>query len=192
MKLCGAPAANIPVLACVAAGVTRFGADLGEEAEGIVGPSQWEPDAKITPKLGPSPADFTHRMHAAGSVGCDYPAAQAYAAGLVTAAALRETGTLDQKRLRQAFSDLRTTTLFGDFAIDPRSGRQVGHQMLLVQWHRGRKVLIEAEPDPNAGAIEFPSGWRLVLASMNYFRLSVGNRGEDGEPADEIDDDRDD
>ncbi len=192
MKLCGAPAANIPVLACVAAGVTRFGADLGEEAEGIVGPSQWEPDAKITPKLGPSPADFTHRMHAAGSVGCDYPAAQAYAAGLVTAAALRETGTLDQKRLRQAFSDLRTTTLFGDFAIDPRSGRQVGHQMLLVQWHRGRKVLIEAEPDPNAGAIEFPSGWRLVLASMNYFRLSVGSRGEDGEPADEIDDDRDD
>ncbi len=192
MKLCGAPAANIPVLACVAAGVTRFGADLGEEAEGIVGPSQWEPDAKIAPEIGPSPTDFTQRMHASASVGCDYPAAQAYAAGLVTAAALREAGTLDQSRLRKAFSELRTTTLFGDFAIDPRSGRQVGHQMLLVQWHRGRKVLIEAEPDPNAGAIEFPSGWRLVLASMNYFRLSAGNHGEDRDPADEIDDDKDD
>jgi hypothetical protein len=116
-------------------------------------------------------------MRALGvSVVCDYPAAQAYAAGLVTLAALRTTGVLDQARLRSAFSGLRTTTLFGDFAIDPVSGRQVGHKMLLVQWHRGRKVLIDAEPDPNDGAIEFPSGWRLVLASMRYFRLSRRDR----------------
>jgi hypothetical protein len=61
--------------------------------------------------------------------------------------------------------------------------------MLLVQWHRGRKVLIDAEPDPNAGAIEFPSGWRLVLASMHHFSLS-GRDGPGGsEVPDEIDDD---
>ncbi len=176
MRLCAAPDANIPVLGCVAAGVARFGADLADDAEGIVGPSQWEPDAEIIPQLGPSGRDFARRMRALGAPQCDYPAAQAYAAGLLTIAALRSAGSLDQARLRGAFSALRTTTLFGDFAIDPVSGRQVGHKMLLVQWHRGRKVLIDSEPDPNDGAIEFPSGWRLVLASMQYFRLSRRNR----------------
>ena len=158
---------------------------------------------------------------------CDYPAAQAYAAGLVTVAALRNAGALvtapasrqtsalvtvrssrpagalDQARLRNAFADLHTTTLFGDFAIDPASGRQLGHQMLLVQWHRGRKVLIDAEPDPDAGAVEFPSGWRMVLTSLNYFRLTGGapsaENPADGTPPaetlpreapDEIDDDQ--
>jgi branched-chain amino acid transport system substrate-binding protein len=189
MRLCAAPEANIPVLACVAAGVARFGADLAAEAEGIVGPSQWEPDAPIIPESGPSPREFARRMLAVGAPGCDYPAAQAYAAGLVTIAALRKAGALDQVRLRNAFSDLRTTTLFGNFAIDPRTGRQIGHEVLLVQWHRGRKVLIDAEPDPNAGAIEFPSGWRMVLASMSYFRLHREDDGPAEESADEIDDD---
>ncbi len=189
MRLCAAPDANIPVLGCVAAGVARFGADLADDAEGIVGPSQWEQDAEIIPQIGPSSRDFARRMRALGAPGCDYPAAQAYAAGLLTLAALRTTGSLDQARLRSALSGLRTTTLFGDFAIDPVSGRQVGHKMLLVQWHRGRKVLIDAEPDPNDGAIEFPSGWRLILASMQYFRLSRRDRDDHTHDTDEIDDD---
>ena len=196
MRLCAAHEANIPVLGCVAAGVARFGADLGDDAEGIVGPSQWETDADIIPQIGPSSRDFVHRMRTLGARDCDYPAAQAYAAGLVTLAALRATGSLDHALLRSALSKLRTTTLFGDFAIDPVSGRQVGHKMLLVQWHRGRKVLIDAEPDPNAGAIEFPSGWRLVLASMQYFRLSRRDGDDEhsrarhrGDETDEIDDD---
>jgi ABC-type branched-subunit amino acid transport system substrate-binding protein len=179
MRLCASPAANIPVLGCVAAGVARFGADLGDDADGIVGPSQWEQDAEIIPLIGPTAHDFARRMRAIGAPGCDYPAAQAYAACLIAMAALRATGSLDQARLRSALAGLRTTTLFGDFAIDPVSGRQVGHKMLLVQWHRGRKVLIDAEPDPNDGAIEFPSGWRLVLASMQYFRLSRRDRSGD-------------
>ena len=195
MELCAASAANIPVLGCVAAGVARFGRDLGVEAEGIVGPSQWEPDFAIVPELGPSPNEFARLMEALGATACDYPAAQAYAAGLVTVAALRNAGALDQARLRAAFADLHTTTLFGDFAIDPASGRQVGHQMLLVQWHRGRKVLIDAEPDPDAGAIEFPSGWRMVLASINHFRLTSrdpdpSDETPPAETPDEIDDDQ--
>ena len=110
------------------------------------------------------------RAHDAAA-GCDYPAAQAYAAGLLSLAALRAAGKLDQPRLRAAFSALRTSTMFGDFAIDPVSGRQAGHRMLLVQWHNGRKVLIDAAPDPNAGALEFPSGWRLMAASFGWLRL---------------------
>jgi len=168
---------NIPVLACVAAGVVGFGAAMGEHVEGIVGPSQWEEEAENDPEIGPSSADFARRLrdHHPGA-GCDYPAAQAYAAGLLTAAALRTAGVVDQNRLRAAFSDLRTTTLFGDFAIDRVTGRQLGHHMMLVQWHDGRKVVIEPEQPLWLGALEFPSGWRLLMSSLQILKLSRGKQ----------------
>ncbi|MGA6973948.1 MAG: ABC transporter substrate-binding protein, partial [Candidatus Binatus sp.] len=98
---------NIPVLGCVAAGVRRFASDLGELADGIIGPSQWEDTLELQPALGPTPAEFAQRMRAAGSADTpDYPAAQIYAAGLLTAAALARAGRCDDAMLRAAFSDL--------------------------------------------------------------------------------------
>jgi branched-chain amino acid transport system substrate-binding protein len=174
---------NLPVLACVAAGVVGFGDEMGERAEGIVGPSQWEQDAEIDRELGPSSNEFVRRMREhRPDVVCDYPAAQAYAAGLLTAAALKNAESLDQNRLRAAFSDLRTSTLFGGFAIDRITGRQVGHQMLLVQWHGGRKVIIEPEPRLDVGALEFPSGWRLLMSSFQLFKMSRGKQAQDDNP----------
>ncbi|HKN11858.1 MAG TPA: ABC transporter substrate-binding protein [Candidatus Binatus sp.] len=164
---------NIPVLGCVAAGVGRFASDLGELADGIVGPSQWEDSVELEPALGPTPAEFARRIRAAGADDTpDYPAAQIYAAGLLTAAALASAGHPDDAMLRAAFSDLRTTTMFGDFAIDRITGCQVGHQMLLVQWHRGRKVIIAPESHDDSGSLDFPAGWRLLLAGAEALRLS--------------------
>ncbi len=175
---------NLPVLGCVAAGVARFGADLGAEADGIVGPSQWEEEHGVTPAIGPSPRDFARRMRErrAGEA-CDYPAAQAYAAGLIALAALREADSIDvndQARIREALARLRLTTLFGDFAIDPANGRQTAHRMLLVQWHRGRKTIIDPAALDERGDLEFPSGWRLIVASLNYLRM--GRRDREREP----------
>jgi branched-chain amino acid transport system substrate-binding protein len=175
---------NIPMLACVAAGVQGFADTLGEHAEGIVGPSQWEPGAGLRPQLGPRSEQFAARMRDACGA-CDYPAAQIYAAGLVSAAALRACGSLEQSRLREAFSDLRTSTLFGDFAIDRVSGRQIGHQVLLVQWHGGRKVIIHPDAHAEPGELEFPAGWKLVLASLSSLYLSLRHGTEDEEEAPE-------
>ena len=164
---------NIPVLGCVAAGVRRFASDLGDLAEGIVGPSQWEDSIELQPALGPTPAEFARRMRAAGAAESpDYPAAQIYAAALLTGAALAAAGRCDDAILRDAFSDLRTTTMFGDFSIDRVTGRQLGHQMLLVQWHRGRKVIIAPESHDDSGSLDFPSGIRLLLAGIEMLRLS--------------------
>ena len=165
---------NIPVLSCVAAGVHGFADALGEDAEGIVGPSQWEEHAQIAPELGPPPGVFARRMRAAGYRDCDYPAAQAYAAGLIGCAAIRACDSLDQRRLREAIGEMHTSTLYGDFAIDRVSGRQIAHKMLLVQWHMGRKVIIEPQSHAETGAIEFPSGWRLIVASMRGLKLRLG------------------
>jgi branched-chain amino acid transport system substrate-binding protein len=179
---------NIPVLGCVAAGVGRFASDLGELAEGIVGPSQWEDSVELEPALGPTPAEFARRMRAVGANEIDspdYPAAQIYAAGLLTAAALAAAGRPDDTVLRAAFSDLRATTMFGDFSIDRVTGRQLGHQMLLVQWHRGRKVVIVPESHDDSGSLDLPSGLRLLLAGVEMLRLS--RRDDSQESIDEDD-----
>jgi branched-chain amino acid transport system substrate-binding protein len=171
---------NIPVVACVAAGVQGFADALGEHAEGIVGPSQWEEGAGFTPELGPPPRQFAARVRAACGF-CDYPAAQIYAAGLLSAAALTACGSVGQENLRAAFSDLRTTTLFGDFAIDRVTGRQIGHKVLLVQWHGGEKVVIHPDAHADPGALEFPSGWRLVLASLSNLYVNLRRNRSDEE-----------
>ncbi|HVN64289.1 MAG TPA: ABC transporter substrate-binding protein [Candidatus Binataceae bacterium] len=172
---------NIPVLGCVAAGVKRFRKNLGELAEGIVGPSQWEESLDLSPEVGPSPGEFARRIRAAGFEDPDYPAAQAYASAILASAAISMAGELDDAKIREAFSDLRTSTLFGEFAIDRVTGRQIGHSMLLVQWHNGNKVIIDPEAHAERGELEFPSGWRLLLAGAEMLKLS---RHSD---ADEID-----
>ena len=175
MRVAAAEHLNIPVLGCVAAGVDRFGFDLGAAAEGIVGPSQWEPELELRPETGPSPAEFARRMGAVAGA-CDYPAAQIYAAGLLTAAALRAADSPAPARLRAAFADLRTTTLFGAFAINRVTGQQLEHQMLLVQWHEGRKHIIGPDEQSADGDLELPSGWRLLLGSAG--RLRINRRGK--------------
>jgi branched-chain amino acid transport system substrate-binding protein len=167
-----AAGANLPVLACVAAGLGSFGAELGDNADGILGPSQWEDQLDIDPEIGPTPREFVRRMRAAGfGSRCEYPAAQAYTAGLLGLAGLREIGTTDQAQLRAALGGLRTSTFFGNFEIDPATGRQVGHKVLLVQWHRGRKVIIEPEVKADHGELEFPTGWRLLLSGWQMLKL---------------------
>jgi len=171
----------LPVLCCIAAGVKRFQRDLGDDAEGIVAPTQWDAGVDIRPTLGPSSAEFVRRFRACSGAEPDYPAVQAYAAGLLTAAAVSAAGSMEPAQVRAAFSDVRATTLFGDFAIDRTSGRQVAHKMALVQWHEGRKVIIQPEPDLGMGELEFPSGWRLLLASLQMLRLRRRERpAEDG------------
>lgn len=73
----------------------------------------------------------------------DYPAAQAYAAGLVMSRCVDIAGGSDQKRLRAAAATLDCTTLFGRFRIDPVTGVQIGHEVLLVKWVGGRRRVIQ-------------------------------------------------
>jgi branched-chain amino acid transport system substrate-binding protein len=168
---------NIPVLACVAAGVRGFQHRLGSDADGVIGPSQWEEQIEVVPELGPRPARFAKDFHAGNpGLDCDYPAAQIYAAGLLTVAALHAAGSIEPRVLRSAFGDLRTSTLFGEFALDRVTGRQIGHKMLLVQWHENQKVVIHPDAHADLGTLELPSGWRLILTSFKNLRMTSGPR----------------
>jgi hypothetical protein len=71
----------------------------------------------------------------------DYPASQAYAACLIAQRCLEEAGAADESLWRAACA-LDCGTFFGRFRIDPATGLQVGHEMVLVQWQRGRKLVV--------------------------------------------------
>src|SRR5262249_30539397 len=145
-------------------------------------PSQWEPELNVDPELGLAASEFSRRMRsAAPAVACDYPAAQIYAAGLLTTAALSAAGALEQERLRAAFGDLRTITFYGEFALDRVTGRQIGHKVLLIQWHQGEKFIIHPDSHADLGALELPSGWKLILATFRGVRMTSNRKERDSE-----------
>jgi ABC-type branched-subunit amino acid transport system substrate-binding protein len=130
-------------LALVGAGLAAFGAEVGDLAEGIWGPSQWEPPTDHVPLTGPDSAWFAGAFEGAFRRTAEYPAAQAFALGLIVGECRRRcAGLLDDAALLGAARALRTTTFYGGFRLDPVTGGQVGHRIRLVQWHDGRKRAI--------------------------------------------------
>src|SRR5439155_986876 len=83
----------------------------GAGRAGCVGPSQWEATAPLAPDLGPTPHAFARRFRTRFGVTPDYPAAQAYAAGLIMGRCIEVAGGLDRERLHAAATSLEVTTL---------------------------------------------------------------------------------
>jgi branched-chain amino acid transport system substrate-binding protein len=130
------------VVAAVAAPLQAFWQDLRASAEGCIGPSQWEPCAAAPRDVGPPSAVFVERFRQRFGQAPDYPAAQAYAAGLILEQCVRLAGTCSDVELRTAARMLTCRTLYGDFRLDAASGVQVGHETVLVQWQAGEKKLV--------------------------------------------------
>lgn len=69
--------------------------------------------------------------------------------------AVRRAGSLDSDRIRDELLKIRTTTVFGDFAVDNR-GYQIGHKAVTIQWQDGKQVVVW--PDVvAAGKPRFPT-----------------------------------
>lgn len=123
---------NARILCSVAAGLRSFGDELGPLAEGIIGPSQWEPD--------PRSERFVRSFQQRFGRPPEYVAASAYAMGLVLQECIRRSGAGDDRRLRQTAAELDFETFFGRFRIEPESGRQLGHDITLIRWEHLQKV----------------------------------------------------
>jgi branched-chain amino acid transport system substrate-binding protein len=130
--------ARPPAVVAVAAGVALFGAELGPMADGVLAPSQWEEGARFGPDVGPGPADAVRSLRAAV---VDYPAAQAYAAGLLALRCLEEAGSADDRAVHETARRFRCITFFGRFGME-EDGRQSDHEVLVVQWQQGVKRIV--------------------------------------------------
>ena len=80
----------------------------------------------------------------------DYTAAQGYAIGLVAQKCIEEAGALEKNKLREVANKLEFTTFYGGFQIDPSTGRQIAHRVVIVQWQSGKKVVVYPEKEAEA------------------------------------------
>jgi len=135
-------------MVAVAAGIEAFGQKLGMKAEGVIGPSQWEPRVLYPHIKGPNSEWFSAHFKKNFGGPPDYTAAQGFATGVVIQEAIQHAGGVKDERLREAVADLDIHTFYGGFRIDPKSGCQIGHQTLLVHWQKGEKVVIWPPVEP--------------------------------------------
>ena len=129
--------------AFVGAGVEEVLADLGEQREGLLGPAQWLATVPLQIDEGPDAAWFVTHYKRSFNAEPAYPAVQSFAAGLLFARCLRDNGgDIDDEAQLTTARQLTCTTLYGRFSLDPISGLQVGHQVLLVQWQQGVRRVV--------------------------------------------------
>jgi branched-chain amino acid transport system substrate-binding protein len=136
----------VRVIAAVAAGLRDFSTELGQIADGVLGPSQWEPGIGFPDTIGPDSDWFMDSFQRQSGQMPDYIAAGSFATGLVLTECIRRASSLDDEKLRNTASDMDCNTLYGRFRIDTRTGIQTGHQALLIRWHGGQKLVLTKSP----------------------------------------------
>ncbi|HTP60904.1 MAG TPA: amino acid ABC transporter substrate-binding protein [Burkholderiales bacterium] len=130
-------------------------ASLGEAANGITVPSQWEPQVTYKPDFGPTVAQFTAQYRAKYQGDPDYHAASGYIEGLLLQHAIEKAGTIDPEKVTAELNKTDVTTFFGrdKFATDPQNhGLQLAHQMVLAQWQMKDGKLVKEMVWPDAAA----------------------------------------
>lgn len=111
---------------------------VGEFAEGIFGPSQWEPDERIpfpgTKQFIEGFINFTGKVPS-------YHAASAYSSCQILEKAVQQVKSVDQQEIRNFVNSFDTVTIMGRFKSD-LTGRQIGHNPLLIQWQDSKKQIV--------------------------------------------------
>lgn len=128
--------------AFIGAGVEEVLASLGDLREGLIGPAQWVAHTALLSDEGPDAQWFVAHYRNVEGTDPPYAAAQAFAAGILYARCLRETGDPHDEMIQPAAQKLVCRTLFGAFQLDPISGLQMGHQVVIMQWQQGQRCVV--------------------------------------------------
>jgi branched-chain amino acid transport system substrate-binding protein len=135
---------TVRIVVAVAAGLPDFSAELKQVADGVLGPSQWEPGVTFPKVTGPASDWFLDTFYRQFGHAPDYIAAGSFATGLVLTECIGRAASLDDEKLRSTASGLDCNTFYGRFRIDSRTGIQTGHCVLLIRWQGGYKVVLSS------------------------------------------------
>lgn len=123
-------------------------AELGDAAYGVIGASQWQPEAKYSAEtakkanlewFGISVADFDKTYQAKFKEEPSYHSAGGYVAGLVLEYAIKKSGSIDTAKVKEVLDGMNLLTFYGHLKFDtsPKAhGLQVGHEMVYTQWQK--------------------------------------------------------
>ena len=117
---------------------TDFREKVGPFAEKVFGPSQWEPDERIP---FPGTVQFIRDFRSFSGRMPTYHAGSAYSSCQILEKAILYAGSIDHQKIRHFVSSLDTATVIGRFKVD-HTGRQIGHNPILIQWQNGKKEIV--------------------------------------------------
>lgn len=120
----------------VGPGLPDFGKNLGLDAEGVMGNTQWEPTLKL-----PGAKEFSEKYKAKYGHEPGYHAGGGYGAGYVLEEAVKKAGSTDRNKVREALFALDTVNAFGRFKVD-KTGKQIGKPAYAVQWLSGERHIV--------------------------------------------------
>lgn len=106
---------SVRAVASVAAGLNAFSGELAQIADGVLGPSQWEPGTMFPNIIGRTSDRFLDSRKQCGN-SPDYVAAGCFASGLLLSECIRRAASLDDEELRRAASELDCNGFTDDFA----------------------------------------------------------------------------
>lgn len=135
-----------------AATLPAFYEALTTQAEGVMGPSHWEYGVTYSAEaakranlewIGPSQDEFV-KLFKEGlgkDIIPDYHAAESGAAVLALVKAIEKGNSLNSDVVRRELGALTFMSFYGGWDIDD-TGKQVGHDMVDVQWQDGKRVIV--------------------------------------------------
>src|SRR5256712_1512760 len=132
---------NARVIALLVAPPEPTFADIGDAAQYIIGPSQWQTQVKYSaeaaksanlPYYGLTAKDFTDRYTTKYSAPPSYHSAGGYAAGLTLQKSLEDAGSTDPEKVRAALDKMDLMLFYGHVKVSTDAkthGQQIAHDM---------------------------------------------------------------
>jgi branched-chain amino acid transport system substrate-binding protein len=127
---------------------------LGNKANGVLSSSQWVPEVKGSEAFFGSAADYRDGFRAAVGHEPEYHNAEATAACLAMVLAVREAGSTDPDKVRNALAALDEQSFFGPLKFNDK-GENVTKPMSVVQIQDGKLVTVWPK-DQAAGRLVWP------------------------------------
>ena len=122
---------------------------LGKDAEFVYSATFW--DGSLP---NPGNPEFVSAYHKEFNRAPAVQSANSYAGCQIFAEAVRQAGTTESEKLREALLSLKTKSVLGDFAVDQR-GFQIGQKAVTIQWQDGRQAVVW--PNGLGSAPRFPT-----------------------------------
>jgi branched-chain amino acid transport system substrate-binding protein len=114
---------------------------LGKSAEGVLGSSQWTPDASGRDDWFGTAADYAAAFKVRYGRDAVYHNAEASAACLAMVMAIDRAGSLEPDKVRDALAGLDADSFFGPLRFDP-TGKNTAKPMYVIQIQDGRIVTV--------------------------------------------------
>jgi len=128
---------------------------LKKDAEYVLAPTFWTPDAAYRDNFFGSAQDFAAMIKKRYGYAADYNSAMAAACCMVYQYALEKAGSLDPQKVRDAISSLNLSTFYGPVKFD-ETGVNVGKSMVYVQIQDGKQVVVWPD-EVRTGKLRFPA-----------------------------------